>query len=449
MAMATKGAAAAVVGSVATASCRMQLGGWSSNGMGSRPSATLCVPSRLRTEVLLRGLMATDVAAHDFRSKAGRRIHSRAEAVSASTVVPAGAGAQHAAALRKSRGAPVDLGKTHSMSLEQLEIVKSMDSWAGETLLPLLKPIERSWQPSDYLPDSSSESFYEDVRELRKRALEIPDDYFVVLVGDMITEEALPTYQTMLNTLDGTRDETGASPTPWGKWTRTWTAEENRHGDALNRYLYLSGRVNMRAVEKTIQYLIGSGMDPKTENNPYLGFVYTSFQERATFISHGNTARHAKEYGDMKLANLCGTIAADERRHEIAYTLIVEKLFELDPNGTMLAFYDMMKKGITMPAHLMYDGESQTLFDDFSAVAQRLGVYTAADYASILQHLVKRWKVENIPGLSGEAAKAQDFVCKLPSRIVRLAERAESKRAKDELKTARFSWVHNREVLLN
>lgn len=28
----------------------------------------------------------------------------------------------------------------------------------------------------------------------------------------------------------------------------------------------------------TIQNLISSGMDPKTENNPYLGFIYTSFQ---------------------------------------------------------------------------------------------------------------------------------------------------------------------------
>jgi hypothetical protein len=27
---------------------------------------------------------------------------------------------------------------------------------------------------------------------------------------------------------------------------RQWTGEENRHGDLLNKYLYLSGRVNMR-----------------------------------------------------------------------------------------------------------------------------------------------------------------------------------------------------------
>ena len=56
------------------------------------------------------------------------------------------------------------------------------------------------------------------VNELRKRTAQLPDDYWVVLVGDMITEEALPTYMAMLNTLDGVRDETGAAATPWGRW---------------------------------------------------------------------------------------------------------------------------------------------------------------------------------------------------------------------------------------
>lgn len=69
-------------------------------------------------------------------------------------------------------------------------------------------------------------------------------------------------------------------------------------GDLLNKYLYLCGRVDMRAIEVTIQNLIGSGMAPKTENNPYLGFVYTSFQERATKVSHGHTAAEAGVYGD-------------------------------------------------------------------------------------------------------------------------------------------------------
>ena len=37
----------------------------------------------------------------------------------------------------------------------------------------------------------------------------------------------------------------------WSKWVRQWTGEENRHGDILNKYLYMSGRVNMREVEIT------------------------------------------------------------------------------------------------------------------------------------------------------------------------------------------------------
>ena len=43
-------------------------------------------------------------------------------------------------------------------------------------------------------------------------------------------------------------------------------------------------RVNMKAIEITIHNLISTGMDPKTENNAYLGFIYTSFQERATKV---------------------------------------------------------------------------------------------------------------------------------------------------------------------
>ncbi|KAL6535745.1 Stearoyl-[acyl-carrier-protein] 9-desaturase 7, chloroplastic [Orobanche hederae] len=244
----------------------------------------------------------------------------------------------------------------------------------------------------------------------------------------MITEEALPTYQTMINTLDGVRDETGASQTPWAIWTRAWTAEENRHGDLLNTYLYLSGPVDMRQIEKTIQYLIGSGMDPRMENNPYLEFIYTLFQERATFVSHGNTTWHAKEHDDMKLAQICGTIAANEKRHETAYTKIVEKLFEVDPTGPCSPW--------------------NSLFDNFSAVPQRLGVYTARDYADILEFLVAQWEVEKLTGLSGEGRKAQEYVCGLPLRIRKLEERAQVRARPKEVVWAPFSWIFGREIMV-
>ena len=68
-------------------------------------------------------------------------------------------------------------------------------------------------------------------------------------------------------------------------------------------------------------------MDPKTENNPYLGFIYTSFQERATKIRHGNTASHATQYGDKTLGKICAAIAGDEARHEKAYIKICDEFF--------------------------------------------------------------------------------------------------------------------------
>ncbi|WOL04829.1 hypothetical protein Cni_G13551 [Canna indica] len=44
---------------------------------------------------------------------------------------------------------------------------------------------------------------------------------------------------------------------------RSWTDEEKRHGDLLSKYLYLTRRVDMKQIEKTIQYLIVSGMSER------------------------------------------------------------------------------------------------------------------------------------------------------------------------------------------
>lgn len=335
------------------------------------------------------------------------------------------------------------------ISPEKAEIFKSLQGWAKEQMLPLMKPVEECWQPHDFLPDPTqpSDVFLDQVMELRERTAGLPDEYFVVLVGDMVTEDAIPTYQTMLNTLDGVRDETGMDPGPWATWIRAWTAEENRHGDLLRSYLYLSGRVDMLMVERTVQYLIRAGMDSGTDNNGYMGFVYTSFQERATAISHGNTARIAKLGGDPTLARVCGTIAADEKRHEAAYQRVVEKLLEVDPAGAVVAIADMMRRRITMPAGLMHDGRDNRLFAHYSAVAQRLGVYTAGDYADIVEYLIRRWRLEKLEGLTAEAKEAQEFVCALPHRIRKLQECAEERAKKNKPNIAQFSWIFNRGVL--
>jgi acyl-[acyl-carrier-protein] desaturase len=324
----------------------------------------------------------------------------------------------------------------------RFEVIRSMEGFVKEHIGNLLVPVDKSWQPQDFLPDMSRPSWADEIADLQDHAARLPDELLVVLVGDMVTEEALPTYQTWLNRLDGVTDRTGASDNPWAQWSRGWTAEENRHGDLLNKYLYLTGRVDMRAVETTVHHLINNGFDPKTENDPYLGFIYTSFQERATKISHRNVGVLALKHGEEVLHKICGLIAGDEARHEKAYKLFMTKVFDLDPAQAVLSFAKMMKARIAMPAMLMSDGRTENLYQKYSIVAQKLGVYTTRDYADIIQDLVRHWKLESIHGLSDVSAKAQDYLCTLAERYHKLADRLSySGREK-------FSWVFDRDVLL-
>jgi acyl-[acyl-carrier-protein] desaturase len=324
----------------------------------------------------------------------------------------------------------------------QLEVIKSMEGFLDEQIPSLLCAVNESWQPSDFLPDMKNKQWIDDLAEFRQQSNRLPDDVLVVLVGDMVTEEALPTYQTWLNRLRGITDETGVSSSPWARWSRGWTAEENRHGDLLNKYLYLSGRVDMRSVETTIHNLLNNGFNPQTENDPYLGFIYTSFQERATKISHRNVGISAKRAGEDRLHKICGMIAGDEARHEKAYKLFMAKVFELDPAGAVTAFAKMMRTKITMPAILMDDGKEKNLFAKFSLVAQRTGVYTSSDYAEIIGTLVTEWKVAGLTGISGAAAKAQEYLCTLSDRYQKLSQRIKFSGAE------KFSWIYDREIVL-
>ena len=80
-------------------------------------------------------------------------------------------------------------------------------------------------------------------------------------------------------------------------------------------------------------------------------------------------------------------MAADEARHAKAYKSFVSKIFEIDANEMMLAFEDMMRKKIVMPAHYMREMgvDIGKTFGHFTDAAQRIGVYTSADYTDILE----------------------------------------------------------------
>jgi acyl-[acyl-carrier-protein] desaturase len=315
------------------------------------------------------------------------------------------------------------------------EVMTYLEPFMVGEMAEYLKPVEDMWQPADFLPDSSNETFFDEVKELQQNTRELSYDLLAVLIGDTITEEALPTYESWLTMVDDiSRSEQGG----WMKWVRAWTAEENRHGDLLNKYLYLSGRVNMRQMEASTQYLIQDGFDIGTGHDPYRNFIYTSFQELATNVSHRRVASLAKQSGDKLLSKICGVIAADEARHAKAYKSFISKAAEVDASEVMIAFEDMMRKKIVMPAHFLREigmKMGQT-FGHFTDAAQRLGVYTATDYVDILRELIVDWKIEDANNLTDAGEKARDYLVALPDRLLRIADRM-----KVPSLEYKFSWI--------
>jgi acyl-[acyl-carrier-protein] desaturase len=323
------------------------------------------------------------------------------------------------------------------MKTSRIEVMQYLGKQIDGEIDEFLKDINTNWQPADFLPASNNPDFGREIKDLQEQCRELPYDYMAVLVGDIITEEALPTYESWLIDIEGISK---AEPQGWSKWIRKWTAEENRHGDLLNKYIYLSGRVNMKQMEITTQHLIADGMEIGTARDPYRNFVYTSFQELATNISHRRTATIAKQHDNLQLSKICGVIAADEMRHARAYKSFVAKIFALDPSEMMLAFEDMMRKKIVMPAHFMrQQGEKigQT-WTHFSDAAQRLGVYTSLDYAQILDSLIKEWHIGNIGNLTEAAEKGRDYLMALPERFMKIAERTTIKSPLDY----KFNWIY-------
>ncbi len=296
---------------------------------------------------------------------------------------------------------------------DKLEVIRGMEKTVESSLTEWLKPAQDAWQSFDFLPRMDQPESEEQILEIKKKASGLSDSLLLVLIGNMITEEALPSYETWFSQLDGMGQHGGISPNPWAKWMRGWTSEENKHGEILLLYLYLTGRADMSAVSRTIQYLIGNGFDPQTGTDPYLGLVYTSFQERATNISHRNTGRIAIKEGDPFLGKICNLIAGDEARHEKAYKTLFKRVLETDPEGGVMAFAEMMRRKVVMPAKHMADKEEKNLFIQHIVTAQKLGIYTAKDYAEVIRHLVDFWNIADMRNLGGLAAQDQDYLCGL------------------------------------
>jgi acyl-[acyl-carrier-protein] desaturase len=70
-------------------------------------------------------------------------------------------------------------------------------------------------------------------------------------------------------------------------------------------------------------------------------------------------------------------------------------------------------------------------------------VYTAGDYADIVEHLVATWRIAD-RSVSGKAARAQDYLCRHAERCRTIAAHVDDTSAGVE--PVRFSWIFDRAV---
>ncbi len=84
---------------------------------------------------------------------------------------------------------------------KNMEVMTMIEGLVSDTIANTMLEPDECWQPTDFLPNMQDENAIEQVISLRKRCEAIPDSVITSLVGNMITEEALPSYQTYFNIL--------------------------------------------------------------------------------------------------------------------------------------------------------------------------------------------------------------------------------------------------------
>lgn len=273
-----------------------------------------------------------------------------------------------------------------------LSLDSKVGEWIDEGRFLLPSGSRGLWSPGQLIPNTP-----ETMRLVEEESRRLHKGTLVVLGGNTITEDALPSYQTTINRSEAIRDRTGADRNGWSRWSRGWTAEEKRHGDVLSDYLHGTNGFDLEKMREVTYSLIREGFDPHSQEDPYKILIYATMQEQATKISHNRTGRLAELADAPILANICRRIGADEGRHYSFYRTACAEVAKCDPEGFVDAFYTLAhKEKMGMPGAVM-DG-----FEIFAEAGQYSGMYTAGDYVRIVAALTQVWELDGVSGLTPE-----------------------------------------------
>jgi acyl-[acyl-carrier-protein] desaturase len=177
-----------------------------------------------------------------------------------------------------------------------------------------------------------------------------------------------------------------------------------------------------------------AGFSPDWDRDPYRVFVYTSLQERATQISHGNTGKLASEFEPL-IGEVLANVAKEEARHYTFYRSVFKEVLKRDPNQALESAAKIMP-AIDMP------GVNMPHFRELADVVRRAGIYGPRDYLKIVEEQIRFWAIDRLEGLNEAGKKAQEKIMAIPSRLERIAGVIEQKTKR---KTFSFDVAFGRE----
>ncbi|HSF26185.1 MAG TPA: acyl-ACP desaturase [Actinomycetes bacterium] len=278
----------------------------------------------------------------------------------------------------------------------------------------------KEWFPHAYIPWSEGRDYDgpldgEAWDPMQAKVSEVAQ---TALVVNLLTEDNLPSYHREIYRVFG---PDGA----WGTWVGRWTAEEGRHGIALRDYLLTTRAVDPVELERERMAHMTEGYNSANELDMLHTVAYVSFQELATRISHRNTGKFTEDpVADALLAK----IAADENLHMLFYRNLLTGAFEVAPDQTMKAVWDVVNT-FAMP------GAGLANFTRRSIQIAQAGIYDLRIHRDeVLAPILRKWKVWDVEGLSGEAEAARErlaaFLEELDIKASRFEERREKQRAR-------------------
>ncbi len=201
---------------------------------------------------------------------------------------------------------------------------------------------------------------------------------------------------------------------------RTWTSEEDQHGNVLNTYLLLTRNSDPDRLHQLRRTVIRNAWEPPTAS-PFQGMVYTAIQELATKVYYQSVARVA-DSEDPALANILRSINKDETLHYAFYRDAVKAHLDVNPNYVEPLVEVML--GFVMPGHGMPNIEERV------RLTEQNGIYTLHDYYSqVLETVIKVWGIADLKPDAVGAKEALDKLNHHMRRLARLAAFSENRRA--------------------